>query len=213
MIRNIVFDFGGVLLDLDFQRTFDELTTLLGVSEEWFTTNDDAQELLKDWECGRIHKEHFLWNLQHYAVGEKPQPLQIIRAWNAMLLGWNIRKFEVLSELKNSYHLYLLSNTNQIHIDWVYRDLKRIGKYDLFHSIFDKGIFYSHDLKSRKPDSDIFEKMIDLAGLTPQKTIFIDDTVKNFTEAKKMGFNCLHHKTNESIDYLLKGDYGNFDFY
>ena len=94
MIRNILFDFGGVLLDLDYDKTFDSLSRVLGFSLHDYQCKEELDKLLLDWECGLVNKEHFIWNLQHMAVGEKPQPLDIIRAWNAMLLGWQVEKFD-----------------------------------------------------------------------------------------------------------------------
>jgi putative hydrolase of the HAD superfamily len=203
MIKNLLFDFGGVLLDLDYEKTYERLEKILHLEANELLKNEDIFKELCDFECGKIIKENLMWTLQRNAKKSTPHAVEIIKAWNAMLVGWNIGKFDILEQLSNEYNLYLLSNTNEIHIEWVYRDLKKINKYEHFRKLFSKGLYYSHELGFRKPNKEIFEKVLELSQIKPEETLFIEDTPENLIEAEKLGFKCHLQKRNDNIDYLI----------
>jgi epoxide hydrolase-like predicted phosphatase len=203
-IKNIVFDFGGVLIDLDYQKTYDAFSELICEEFHPDTVDDALKQKMLDFETGKISAESFLWNIQKKAQPNQINPLDIINAWNAMLLGWKIGQFQILYQLRNYYQIYLLSNTNEIHIDYVHMDLKqKYGIYNFEEEFFEK-VYYSHKLGLRKPDKAIFHHVIQDAEIRPEETLFIDDLPENIETAKELGFQVLNHPQNAPIDHLLK---------
>ncbi|HRX29163.1 MAG TPA: HAD family phosphatase [Saprospiraceae bacterium] len=203
-IETILFDFGGVLLDLDSDRTYTSLSELLGIDFYRIKDSKAQYKFLLDYEQGKISREVFIWNIQRLAKGKTPQPLNIIKAWNAMLLGWDEHKFEVLRQLKNRYRIMILSNTNELHIDWVNRDLKKRNRYDDFQDLFEGNLYYSFQMGLIKPSIEIFKELISQSGIEPSKTLFIEDTEQNLIPAQSLGMQGLLHTRNDAIDYLLE---------
>lgn len=203
-IETILFDFGGVLLDLDSDRTYTSLSELLGIDFYRIKDSKAQYKFLLDYEQGKISREVFIWNIQRLAKGKTPQPLNIIKAWNAMLLGWDEHKFEVLRQLKNRYRIMILSNTNELHIDWVNRDLKKRNRYDDFQDLFEGNLYYSFQMGLIKPSIEIFKELISQSGIEPSKTLFIEDTEQNLIPAQSLGMQGMLHTRNDAIDYLLE---------
>jgi len=204
--KNIVFDFGGVLLDIDYDRTYLALKNLLGIGFDPNTLSPNSLKFLHDFEIGRISTETFLWNLQHLSAKEMPQGIDLIKAWNAMLIGWDKEKFQFLIELKSKYNLYLLSNTNELHLSWVYQDLKTNHDIDDFETRFFIKTYYSHLVEKRKPNADIFEFVQNDSQLTPSETIFIDDLKENVETAKNLGWKTYHHNPKENLIKIFKNN-------
>ncbi|MBK7637373.1 MAG: HAD family phosphatase [Saprospiraceae bacterium] len=199
-VKNIIFDFGGVLLDIDYQRTYDALSRLLNVTFEPDLLPDDAKKVLFDFETGHIHTESFIWNIQRWNKSNTtPMPDEIISGWNAMLIGWNPDKFAFLEELKEKYTVYLLSNTNELHLNWVYNDLRyNHNIIDFDHRFFTK-TYYSHLIGMRKPNKDIFNFVGQDARLHPSETLFIDDIKANVEGGKSAGWQTYHHDPTEDL--------------
>lgn len=202
-IKNIIFDFGGVLLDLYIDKTYIQLSDLLGRDMELNALPPDIINTLNAFEKGTMRFETFLWNLQRLSTRKTPQPRAVINAWNAMLGGWQTSKLDLLENLKDKYSLYLLSNTNETHLDWVYKDLKSNHQIEDFDTRFFKKTYYSHLVGMRKPDSDIFEFVVNDAKINPSDTLFIDDNEDNINTAKKLGINTICHDCNAPLDFLL----------
>lgn len=200
-IKNIIFDFGGVLLDIDYDKTYDALTSLLGFSFIPEKLPPKIIKVLHDYETGTMNTESFIWNLQQLAKGNVPQGRAIMDAWNAMLLGWDPVKFDFLLDLRKKYNLFLLSNTNELHLDWVYRDLSLNHKINNFDSCFFNKTYYSHNIHLKKPDEAVYRFVTQDANIIPGETCFIDDIKANIEGAKKMGWNTyLHHPQDNLID-------------
>ncbi|MBK8625930.1 MAG: HAD family phosphatase [Saprospiraceae bacterium] len=198
-IENIIFDFGGVLLDIDYQRTYDALSTLLKVNFDVVNLPSATQNALADFETGKINVETFIWNLQRLATEDVPIGQDIIKAWNAMLIGWNPAKFEFLLSLRKRYNVYLLSNTNELHLEWVYKDLKHNhGIIDFDQTFFNK-TYYSHLLGFKKPDKEIFEWVTQDLQLDISQTIFIDDLAHNIIGAAAIGWQTYQHNPKEDL--------------
>ena len=160
IIENIVFDFGGVLLDIDYQKTYDALAKILNIEFDLEALPNDVKQVMDDFEKGAVSKETFIWNLQRQAQGVVPHGYDIIRAWNAMLIGWNPLKFEFLLQLRAKYKVYLLSNTNELHLEWVMKDLKNNHQIEQFDEVFFDQTFYSHIEGFKKPDVNFYHHVI-----------------------------------------------------
>jgi len=200
IIKYIVFDFGGVLLDIDYQRTYDALSRLLNLSFEPDLLPDDVKKVLIDYETGHLQTESFIWNIQRWNKSNNtPLPDEIISAWNAMLIGWNPDKFAFLMALKEKYSLYLLSNTNELHLNWVYNNLRDNHNIIDFDYRFFTKTYYSHQIGMRKPNEDIFNFVIQDKKLNPSEILFIDDIEANVEGGKSAGWQTYHHDPTEDL--------------
>lgn len=199
-IKNIVFDFGGVLIDIDYKQTYHALGSLSGITFDPNTLSAKSLKVLHDFEIGKISIESFLWNLQQLAVKELPHGIDLIKAWNAMLMGWDVAKFDFLLNLKSKYNIFLLSNTNELHLNWIYQDLKNNHHVVDFDTRFFTKTYYSHLIGKRKPNADIFEYVQKDSQLNPSETIFIDDLIENIdAAAESVGWMTYHHNPKDNL--------------
>lgn len=202
MIKNILFDFGGVFYDLDFSKTSSAFKSLGFDDFDNMFTQYQADALFQQLETGVISPEEFFTKVRALA----PQPVtneQIRDAWNALLLGYRQTSLDYLAELKKEYNLYLLSNTNQIHYDYFTHQLLEQTAHPSLDSFFTKA-YYSQKLGLRKPDIEVFEHILKDAGINAEETLFIDDSYTNFPNAEKLGMKIHLLKPGaliERIDY------------
>lgn len=202
MIKNIIFDFGGVLYNLDFKKTIDAFG-LLGFSDfESMFSQFQANSLFQDLETGKISEDEFYKTIQ--LAAPNPITIQQIRdAWNALLLGYRTDSIEHLSLLNKQYNLFLLSNTNKIHHDYFSAQLMETTNQSSLDNYFTKA-YYSHQIGLRKPNEDIFEFVIKDSGINAAETIFIDDTFSNLPPAESLGMKTIllnPGKLIEEIDF------------
>lgn len=197
MIKNILFDFGGVLLNLDETLTHNELTKLLD-PEKCIDINENA---IYPFERGEISEESFFNRLQRRST-------QIFQAdlyyqiWNLMLLDFPRQRLDMLIRLRNNYKLYLLSNTNLTHYRAVQRIIKRDLSIENLNVYFDQA-YYSHIIHFRKPDREAFDFVCTSANILPSETLFIDDKIEHVKAAKEIGFKVYHHKPSEDISEII----------
>jgi putative hydrolase of the HAD superfamily len=146
--------------------------------------------LFGDLETGRIEKGDFLAQmLKHAPEGTTDQ--QIIDAWNAMLLDFPVRRLQILQQLRQHYSLYLLSNTNSIHLEAFNNILQQSRGIPSLNEFFDKA-YYSHLIGLRKPEKESYQLVLEENGLNPAETLFIDDTLPNIEGAKLVGLQTIH---------------------
>ena len=200
MIKNIIFDLGGVLYRIDYNQTFENLGPLLGYDLRVGKWPDWFKELLYQYETGEIQTERFLWSLQQKSLKPiTPQGNSIVKAWNDMLLGWQDGVFEMVESLNSSYKLFILSNINSLHIQHLDRSLQEKGGIPGLKRWF-AGVYFSNEIHYRKPDRKCFEFIINKHNLLPAETLFIDDYPKNILEAEEMGIKCMVHNVKENIN-------------
>ena len=200
-IRNLIFDLGGVLLNLDFGKTFQAFEELGIPDFRQYFQQSHSNPLFADLETGKILPETFYEAFRN-ATGQPVTNKQIADAWNAMLLDFRIASMDYLATLKNDYRLFLLSNTNQIHLE-AFREIhfQQFAHHD-FDSHFEKA-WYSHELGLRKPHVECYESVINSHGLHPGETLFIDDTLINIEGALKAGLQTLHLEKGSTIEEKL----------
>lgn len=198
-IKNIIFDLGGVVLNIDFKKT-EEAFTKLGFSElSKYMNQYHMESFYKDYEVGRIDDEKFIASISGMLPAPKTDQ-EIVDAWNALLLDFPPERIEFLESLKDKYRLFLLSNTNAIHHREFHRRFTvQTGKE--LDEIFEK-TYYSHVLNLRKPGAEIYHVVIKENGLVPSETLFIDDTETNFTGAHEAGLRTLHMKAPLTIQQI-----------
>ena len=200
-IKNIIFDLGGVILNLDYSKTADEFKKI-GVLHFKDLYSQKKQTLLfDDFEKGKIQPEEFISSLKS-SENLKIKEIDFINAWNAMLLEIPIEKLEFIYGLKKNYKIFLLSNTNEIHINKFESNLKKNNMLEQFYKCFDK-IYYSSRMGKRKPDENCFNQVLEENGLLAENTLFIDDTTQHILGAKKVGLNTFHLEKNKSIIDLV----------
>ena len=202
MIKNIIFDFGGVILDLDYKLTEEALNKVLETTINFQDLDVETKKVFDDYERGLENDEWFIWQLQNRAV-KVPQAQEVIKAWNAMLIDIRQEKLDFLKMIKGHYNIFLLSNTNALHIRYVMRLLKeKYGIHD-FDSYFTKS-YYSHLVKMRKPDKDIFDYIVEDAQLNREECLFIDDLQSNVDGAQLAGIPARRFPANENLEVWFK---------
>ena len=188
-IQAIIFDLGGVILDIDYHKTANAFIEL-GVDNfaELFSQLKQDR-LFDDFEKGFIDPQSFRDRLRSFAR-QHMSDKQIDHAWNAILIGLPKENVDYLTRLKENYRLFLLSNTNEIH-EKAFREMieNRYGEY-IFDRIFEKA-YLSHRIHQRKPDRSIYEFVIRENDLDVSTTIFIDDSPQNIEGAKLTGLHTL----------------------
>ena len=198
-INTIIFDLGGVILNIDYKRTIDEFKKLGIKNAEHLYSKKQQSKLFDQIETGKITKEYFLKKLKEKTTNSKLD--EVRNAWNALLLDLPEKRVKMLQELKKKYNLILLSNTNIIHIEAL---KKKFGekKYNEFYNLFNK-VYYSHEINVRKPSKDAFNVIIKQNKLTINKVLFIDDSPQHISSAKKIGINTLHVNSEKDITDLI----------
>ena len=178
MINAIIFDFGDVFINLDKQATQDGLKNL-GITE-W---NDDLNLLNLQYEVGSISKEEFLLGIQKHTDNASIEKIQ--KAWNAILADFPLYRLEFLQMLSQKYRLFLLSNTDAIHIATFE---KKVGAsfYSDFYQCFEK-VYFSFEIGMRKPNPEVYNFVLDQNGLQAKQTFFIDDKKENTDAAAALG--------------------------
>lgn len=201
-LKAIIFDFGGVLLDLDISKTEAAMSKLLKVKISVPYT-EKYKEITLALEKGEMQSEAFIHAVQSMC-DPIPQGREVASAWNAMLCGWQRDRFDLLDELKKDYKVYLLSNTNQIHLDYVMHELNNVYDIDDFESRFFHGCFYSHKMNAWKPEKDIYLQVEKSINLNHEEFIFIDDNANNIKGAKELGWHAYLHPTNSDLRVTLR---------
>lgn len=195
-LKNIIFDLGGVLLNLDTQATVLALKNHSELSLNEKELIHLSHDVFLDYEKGLIPDAEFRARLREYLATEASDE-ELDKAWNMMLLNFPPERISLLKALRKKYKLYLLSNTNGIHLKKVNEILREATGQDLDH-FFDK-VYYSFYMYKRKPEPEIFLEVLDENGLTPEETLFIDDSLENVESAKKLGINILHVTSNKTL--------------
>ena len=204
MIKNIIFDLGGVLLDVNIELTYKQLGEVMGLEVESKQIPSHIYKLILGYEKGEINTETFLWNLQKESRNLPPQPNHLIKAWNAMILKWKPERLDFLIDLKKDFKVFLLSNSNDLHLERIRRNLKKNHHVDNFDTKYFDKTFYSHLMKLRKPEIKIFEKVLIETGINPKETLFIDDTEENVEKAREAGLHAVCHNTDDNIIDSIK---------
>ena len=196
IIKNIIFDLGQVLLDLDKKKCLDAF------SEAGFTTAGELLEqnkrnqLFGAYECGDITSAEFR-NAVRSMCTTAYSDNEIDAIWNAMLVAIPIEKLHFLIELRKRYKVCLLSNTNEIHWDYIvahFFEQQSIKPETCFDYIF-----LSYKMKEKKPNSAIYQKALETGNMKPEETLFIDDIKENCQAAAALGIQTIHFTPGRSL--------------
>jgi epoxide hydrolase-like predicted phosphatase len=205
-IRHIIFDLGGVLLNINYQLT-EQAFIKLGISDfPALYSQAQQSDLFDKFETGRVSQAEFLAVLQQLA-GIPLTDAQIIDAWNAMLLDLPLRRLQLLQQLRAYHDLILLSNTNEIH-ETAFNKIVTEARGMSLAAFFDK-VYLSHRVGMRKPDTEIFQRILEENGFKPEHTLFIDDSIQHIEGAKSLGIQTIHMEPGMTIEdniFLPKKD-------
>lgn len=189
-IDNIIFDLGGVIINLDYSLTAQAFKDL-GLTNFDEMYSQAAQTGLFDrFEKGLVSPSYFVNALLDY-MPAGTTPNQIVAAWNAMILEFPMENIDLLRTLKEKYRIFLLSNTNEIHIQYFNRKLSQMVSENDLIPFFEK-VYFSSEVNMRKPELEIFERVIKEQNLARTNTIFIDDTLQHIEGAQKAGIKTFH---------------------
>jgi FMN phosphatase YigB (HAD superfamily) len=178
MINTIIFDFGDVFINLDKQATFDRLRNL-GLSQ-W---HENLDQLNIQFETGQISREEFVDGIKKFIPDASSD--EILQAWSAILLDFPLYRLEFLQMLSKKYRLFLLSNTDAIHIE-TFEQKNGATFYSDFYNCFEK-VYFSFEIGMRKPNSEIYNYVLNEHDLQAICTLFIDDKKENTDAARSLG--------------------------
>ena len=197
-IKNIIFDLGGVILNIDYKRPQEEFRKL-GVKEvEKLYSKQNQVELFDLLETGKISEKEFVQKIKESSDLEISDS-EIIAAWNSILLEFPLRRLQILQQLQLHYNIYLLSNTNEIHEKAFNEMLKVQCGYPSLTLFFDR-VYLSHRVGLRKPDPKIFELVLSENNLKKEETLFIDDSIQHIESASQLGIKTIHLKDNMTME-------------
>lgn len=205
-IKNIIFDYGNVIFEIDFRITQKALAELGIPNIENFFGHKGHDILFNDLETGAITPAQFRDGIRAAAQNPAIKDEEIDAAWNSLLIGVPPNVHDVLLEVKNHYRTFLLSNTNQIHYDYIMDYLKKEFDVESNDHLFEKA-YYSQLMFLRKPNVEIFEQVLKENNLDPAETLFIDDSPQHLEGAKKAGLHTLLMTENpKNLGEVLKNN-------
>ena len=201
MIDTLIFDFGDVFINLDKEGAMKNALEIFNMS----SLTSEMIELNKLYEQGLMSTKEFTKGYQ--SLVPNLSELELKNIWNFIIKDFPDYRLDYVKDLANKtdYQLILLSNTNELHIDYI---KKEVPFYDEFKSQFDQ-FYLSHEIQLRKPEKSIFEFVLDTNSLDPQQCFFIDDTEENTHTAKQMGIHTwtIDPLNEDVIDLFKKFDH------
>ncbi len=188
-VENIIFDLGGVILNINYKLTRKAFEALGVADFDSVYSQAKQDDVFDQFEKGIITEAEFRTALKKY-LAQIVTDDELDQAWNAMLLDLPIKRLNLIKELSQNKRVFLLSNTNSIHIRAFNQILELEYGVDQFEKLFEK-IYYSHILKMRKPDAEVFQFILKDAGIQAESTLFIDDSKQHIQGAKTCGINAI----------------------
>ncbi len=189
-IENVIFDFGGVVIDIDFNLTHKAFENLGVKNLDKLFSKAKQTELFDKFEKGILSDNEFrneATKLLNINISEK----EFDNAWNKMILDIPEKRIKLLQTIKSKYRTFLLSNSNKIHYALYYSELRTKHKIMCFEELFEN-VYFSFNTGMIKPDKDVFMFVIEQNNLNPEKTLFIDDSLQHIKAAEELGLQTYH---------------------
>ncbi|MFI5152282.1 MAG: HAD family hydrolase [Chitinophagales bacterium] len=196
-IKNIIFDLGGVILNIDNNRTEAAFTALGAKNFQQHFRHGFADAFFREHELGKISDQQFIASLKKMINQQLPDEV-IVDAWNALLLDFPQERIKLLTDLGTRYRLFLFSNTNALHLSALRKIYENAFGKNEFDKLFEK-TYYSHILQMRKPDEKSYRLIIEENNLDPAGTLFVDDAWINIEGANAVGLKVHFVKPGTSI--------------
>lgn len=199
MIKNIIFDLGNVLVPIDTDRP---RKALLNILRNPLINAPKLMKLVTRYEVGEISTSLFINGILRISKTDT-QALDVIRAWNSVFLDIPAHSLDLLRSMRENYAVFILSNTNELHIEYVNKELdKKFNVKDL-NDLVDKA-YYSHDMKLSKPDLKIYKNLLAAESILPEESLFIDDLKENVQAAESIGLHTIHLDKIEERDKRIE---------
>ena len=200
-IKNIVFDLGGVLIDLDFKSAINGLQKAGFTNVKEQLQAFDREGIFQKFELGEISADEFRASIRENSNVSLTDE-EVDSLWNLMLLEIPREKLELILDLRSKYMVYLLSNTNSIHWDYVCKNAFNYRGFRM-DDYFEE-TFLSYEMHLAKPDKAIFEKILNDANLLPEETLFIDDLEANCKAAEEVGIHAHHYHIGDDLSKIFE---------
>ncbi|MCE6991786.1 HAD family phosphatase [Dyadobacter sp. CY323] len=201
-IKNIIFDLGDVILNIDVPVASKSFSELSGREQSEILTIFKENDLFRQFETGTLDEAGFRNLIREMLDYSDLTDEAIDTAWNSLLLDLPPERVELLRNLAKNYRLFLLSNTSSIHITQVNKILKASTGVDKLDDLFEK-VFLSYEMGLMKPDVRIYEQVLEAADLKAEETLFLDDNYDNIQGAAKIGIDTIHvQKPTTILEYL-----------
>ena len=184
-IKNIIFDFGGVIIDIDFWLSINAFISLGAENFDELYSQSQQTGIFDELDKGNITTEEFCKAIKKH-LPKSVTNQQVIEAWNAILMGIPEHRIHLLEEIRNQYGIFLLSNTNLIHYPIYTHELQQKYGYNSLSELFEK-VYFSFECHMRKPDPAFFKMVMKENGLIPEETLFVDDSEQNIPPAQSLG--------------------------
>lgn len=203
-IKNIIFDYGGVIINLDMKAPLDliKLHSSLDVEKVW--QQMQSKKVFEMYEQGFLSDDEFRNSVRNFFNLQVDDEI-IDQAWNSLLLDMPQERIELLGKCKTQYRTFLLSNSNSIHYQSYLSQLQNRYKLNSFDDLFEKA-YFSFEMNQLKPSPEIFQTLIDNHQLNPEETLFIDDTIIHIETAKKMGINTIYLNNELTINDVFDAE-------
>jgi FMN phosphatase YigB (HAD superfamily) len=198
-VKNIIFDLGGVILNIDYQLTSNAFFNAGFQGFDSFYAQSKQSSLFDSFETGEISSVEFCSDIRRISGLSNEK---IMECWNAMLLDLPRYRIDFLRSLSDKYRIFLLSNTNEIHLNSLRESIFEKYGSDILSDIFEV-VYYSHELGLRKPNSSCFNAVLEANGLLAHETLFIDDSIQHVNGAANIGVRSVLLKSDQDVTSLF----------
>ncbi len=185
-IKNIIFDLGGVILNIDYNKSAEAFKKLGLKNFDKLYSQSKQNHIFDNLEIGKLSangfRNYIRKNVAHLTLSDQ----SIDSAWNAMLLDLPKERIQLLQSINNDYRIFLLSNTNEIHVKKFTDYINKTFSPNLFQELFEQ-YYYSNEIGMRKPNVETFQHVLLSNNLKAKETLFIDDSVQHIEGAKNAG--------------------------
>ncbi len=199
--KNLIFDIGDVIIDIDYLVTIGEFQKLSAVDFSQIVSYNKQNKIFDLFEIGKITAQQFRDELKQFLKAGTTDD-EITRAWNSILINYPQPKIDLLKELKTHYKVFALSNINEIHVDSLNEAAKAQFGADNFGSFFHHA-YYSNEVGFRKPEKEIYQLVLQKENLIAGDTFFVDDKAENVEAAKTLGIQAYQLTDRNKLNELL----------
>jgi putative hydrolase of the HAD superfamily len=201
-IKNIIFDYGNVIFEIDFEKAQQAFRNLGIKDVESVFAHSGQNPLFDKFDKGLIGASEFRSGVRELSGMKNSTDEEIDKAWNSLLIGVPEGNHELMLDLKNKYRTFLLSNNNEIHYSFIMDYLKENHEMQDNSNLFEKD-YYSHLMGMRKPNKDIFERVLNEQGLVPEETLFVDDSPQHLEAAGQLGIKTVLFNNPKELKKLI----------
>ncbi len=200
IIKNVILDLGGVLVDIEPQNTYKAFKRIFKAEYQIDIDWENLPEVVIAMETGKWSKDKFKKTMLE-ACKQGVSASQMVDAWCAMLMEFRTKRVKMVEDLAEKYNVYLLSNTNVYHVNFFEKEFKNRFHFPLKRMF--KKVYYSHEIGFRKPDPKAFEYVLKDAGLVPEETVMVDDRMDNCQAAALVGMQYIKVPDDTGLENVI----------